>query len=85
MEWRAGTILFELSPGVDGGTVQIFLFSGSVVAGTVRLKWWGGGPFSFQFLQFAVVRLSAVGFCSSILVFLGYILVLYAVSYFISC
>jgi hypothetical protein len=25
--------------GVDGGTVQIFLFSGSVVTGTVRLKW----------------------------------------------
>ncbi len=26
-----------------------FLFSGYVVAGTVRLKWWGCGLFSFQF------------------------------------
>ncbi len=36
---RAGTILFGRYPGVDGGTVQIFFFSGPVVAGTVRLKW----------------------------------------------
>jgi hypothetical protein len=42
VECRAGTILFRLSVGADGGTVQIFFMSGSVVAGTVRLKWWGG-------------------------------------------
>jgi hypothetical protein len=41
VECRAGTILFRLSVGADGGTVQIFFMSGSVVAGTVRLKWWG--------------------------------------------
>ncbi len=38
VEWRAGSILFDHCGGVGGGTVQIF-FSGSVVAGTVRLKW----------------------------------------------
>ncbi len=31
--------LFECLLGVDSGTVQIFLSSGSAVAGTVRLKW----------------------------------------------
>ncbi len=46
MECRAGTILFEHSPGVDGGTVQIFLFSGSVGYGTVEMVG-GGGLFSF--------------------------------------
>ncbi len=39
VECRAGTILFRHSVGVDGGTVQIFFLSGSVVAGTVWLKW----------------------------------------------
>ncbi len=42
MECRAGTILFGHYSEVDGGTVQIFLFSGSVVVGVVRLKWLGG-------------------------------------------
>ncbi len=44
--WSAGPVQFYLgfSVGADGGTVQIFFMSGSVVAGTVRLKWWGGGP-----------------------------------------
>ncbi len=70
MECWASTILFGHYPGVDGGTVQIFLFSGSVVAGTVRLKWWGAVVcLSFCFLQFAVSSpsawLSVVGFCSS--------------------
>ncbi len=38
--WSAGPVqfLFRHSVGADGGTVQIFS-SGSVVAGTVRLKW----------------------------------------------
>ena len=42
VECRAGTILFRLSVGADGGTVQIFFSSGSVVVGTVRFKWLGG-------------------------------------------
>ncbi len=80
VECRAGTSLFGHFPGVDGGTVRVFFFSVSVVAGTVRLKWWGGVfRLSFHFLQFAVsspgVRLSVVGFCSFIFVFLGCILV----------
>ena len=39
--WSAGPVQFylALSVGADGGTVQIFFFSGSVVAGTVRFKW----------------------------------------------
>ena len=39
--WSAGPVQFylTLSVGADGGTVQIFFFSGSVVAGTVRFKW----------------------------------------------
>ncbi len=39
VECRAGTILFGHFVGVGGGTVRIFCLSGSVVAGTVRLKW----------------------------------------------
>ncbi len=39
VECRAGTSLFRHSVGADGGTVQIFFLSGSVVAGTVLLKW----------------------------------------------
>ncbi len=85
MECRAGTILFEHSPGVDGGTVQIFSLFWLCCSGYGTVEMVGGGLFSFQFLWFAVVRLSVVGFCFSILVFLGYILVLYAVSYLISC
>ena len=42
VECRAGTILLRRSVGADSGTVRIFFLSGSVVAGTVRLKWWGG-------------------------------------------
>ncbi len=39
--WSGGPVQFYLafSVGADGGTVQIFFLSGSVVAGTVRLKW----------------------------------------------
>ncbi len=39
VECRAGTILFVHFGGVGGGTERIYLLSGSVVAGTVRLKW----------------------------------------------
>jgi hypothetical protein len=70
VECRAGTILFGHYPVVDGGTVQIFLLwfcrSGY---GTVEMVRWVV-CLSFHFLQFAVsspgVRLSVVGFCSSI-------------------
>jgi hypothetical protein len=59
--------LFECCPGVDGGTVQVFFFSGSVVVGAVRLKWWGVVWLSFHFLYFAVSspggRLSVVRLC----------------------
>ncbi len=44
--------LFKCYPGVDGGTVQVFLFSGSVVVGAVRLKWWGCGLAFFSFSLF---------------------------------
>ncbi len=66
-----------------------FLFSGSVVVGAVRLKWWGLVWLSFHFLYFAVsslgVRLSVVGFLFFYLDFLfGYILLRFA-GVFISC
>ncbi len=76
MECRAGTSIFGHFAGVGGGTVRIFCFPGSVLAVTVRLKWWGGGgccDFSFHFPQFVVNSLGgwicAVGilcyiFCS---------------------
>ena len=62
---------------MDGGTVQVFLFSGSCCSGygigeMVRGVVW----LSFHFLYFAVScpggRLFVVGFCFLILVFLGY-------------
>ncbi len=89
MECRAGTILFGHYSGVDGGTVQIFsLWLCCSGYGTVEMVRWVV-CLSFYFLQFAVsspgVRLSLVGFCSSISVFLGYVLVLFAVLYIISC
>ncbi len=39
--WSGGPVQSYLafSVGADGGTVRIFFFSGSVVAGTVRFKW----------------------------------------------
>ncbi len=60
VECRAGTILFRLSVGAVGGTVQIFFLSGSDVAGTVRLKWWGGGP-SFSAFSSLLSVFLAVG------------------------
>ncbi len=54
-DWRAGTILFGHSGGVDGGTVQIFLplwlYSGGYSTGEMLR---GGGPFFSLLLQFAV-------------------------------
>ena len=53
--WRAGTILFGHSGGVDGGTVQIFLllwlYSGGYCTGEMVR---GGDPIFLLFLQFAV-------------------------------
>jgi hypothetical protein len=49
-DWRAGTILFGHSGGVDGGTVQIFLllwlYSGGYSTGEMVR---GGGPFFLCF------------------------------------
>ncbi len=54
-DWRAGTILFGHSGGVDGGTVQIFLllwlYSGGYCTGEMVR---GGDPIFFLFLRFAV-------------------------------
>ncbi len=59
------------------GLYRFSFFYGSVVVGAVWLKWWGVVWLSLHFLYFAVnspgVRLTVVGFCSFILVFLGYI------------
>ncbi len=65
VECRAGTSIFGPLAGVGGGTVPIFYFPGSVLAGTVRLKWWGGMIFLSFFFQFFVnslgERICAVG------------------------
>jgi len=70
VECRAGTIYFSAFLGRMAGLYRFFFFSGSVVAGTVRLKWWGGGLAFFSFLYFAVgspgVRLPVVGYSSFI-------------------
>jgi hypothetical protein len=53
LDWRAGTISFRHSGGVDGGTVQIFLdlwlYSGGYSTGEMVR---GGGPF-FPFAFFS--------------------------------
>jgi hypothetical protein len=70
VECRAGTIYLSAFLGRMAGLYRFFFFSGSVVAGTVRWKWWGGGLAFFLFLYFAVgspgVRLPVVGFSSFI-------------------
>ena len=76
MECRAGTIYLSASLEWMAGLFRFFLYFGAVVVGAVRLKWWGVVWLFFHFLYFAINspggRLSVVGFCSSILVFLGY-------------
>ncbi len=42
VEWRAGTIYLSASLEWMARLYIFFLLSGSVVAGTVRLKWWTG-------------------------------------------
>jgi hypothetical protein len=76
--WSAGPVQFIWVLAWSGWRdCTGFLFSGSVVVGAVRLKCWEVVWLSFHFLYFAGsypgVWLSVVGFCSSILVFLGYI------------
>ena len=45
--WSAGPV--QVYSGIllepMAGLYRFFFLSGSVVAGTVRLNWWGGGPF----------------------------------------
>ncbi len=91
--WSAGPVQFYSGTFLErmAGLYRLFLFSGSVVAGTVRLKWWRGGVLSFsRFLQFAV---SSLGGWMSVVGFLCYIIrfslvdlwFFLAVSYFVSC
>ncbi len=47
VECRAGTIYLRASLKWMAGLYGFFFLSGCVVAGTVRLKWWGGGHFLF--------------------------------------
>ena len=76
MGCRAGTIYVRASLEWMAGLYGFFCFV-FVAVGAVWVKWWGGGlALFFHFLYSAVNfpggRLSVVGFCSSILVFLGY-------------
>ncbi len=78
MEWRAGTIYLSVSLEWMAGLFRFSLFwrccswcgMGEMVGG------WSGSFFFLHFLYSAVNssggRLSVAGFCSSILVFLGY-------------
>ena len=58
VECRAGTSIFGHFVGVGGGTVRIFCLPGFVLAGTVRLKWWGGCVSLFIFLSLLSVLLA---------------------------
>ncbi len=67
MECRAGTIYLRASLKWIAGLYGFFFLSGSVVAGTVRLKWWGGGGVRFFLLSLLAVSficgwMPAVGF-----------------------
>jgi hypothetical protein len=44
--WSAGPVQFYSGILLErmAGLYKFFFLSGFVVAGTVRLKWWGGGP-----------------------------------------
>ncbi len=85
VQFYLGTILKWMA-----GLHRFFFFFFFVVVGAVRLKWWGGGPsfllFSLLYCQLlwrAVVCGRAPFFYIDFL--LGYILIRFAVSYFISC
>ena len=72
MECRAGTIYLRASLKWMAGLYGFFFLSGCVVAGTVRLKWWGG--WSVFLLSLVAVRflggwMSSVGFLYYILRF----------------
>ena len=72
--WSAGPVrvYFGHFAGVVGGTVRVFCFSGSVLAGTVQLKWWGVLYLTFHFLQFAVSSLGGWICAVGILLFIFY-------------
>ncbi len=74
MECRAGTIYLSVSLNWMAGLYIFFLFSGSVVAGMVRLKWWTGVLF-FIFFYFVVSSFWRLDVC-------GRISVLYNLIYF---
>ncbi len=52
--WSAGPVQFFSGTFLErrAGLYRFSFFSGSVVAGTVRLKWWGGGLAFFSFSLF---------------------------------
>ncbi len=64
--WSAGPVQFYLGTSLEWmAGLYGFSFSGSVVVGAVRLKWWGVVRLSFHLLHFAVSsfggRMSVVG------------------------
>ncbi len=73
--WSAGPVQFIWVLVWSGwrDCTGFFLFFGSVVAGTVRLKWWRGDMFSSSFsslfCQFFWRSVVVVGLCSFILIF----------------
>ena len=60
--WSAGPVRVYLGASLvwAAGLYGFSSFPGSVLVGTVRLKWWGGGVlcFSFHFPQFVSVLLA---------------------------
>jgi hypothetical protein len=60
--WNAGPVQVYLGILLErmAGLYSFFFLSGSVVAGTVRLKWWGGGP-SFSAFSSLLSVFLAVG------------------------
>jgi hypothetical protein len=47
--WLRFGVFGTIVMGEGGGTVRIFIFPGSILAGTVRLKWRGCAVISFSF------------------------------------
>jgi hypothetical protein len=47
--WLRFGVFGTIVMGEGGGTVRIFIFPGSILAGTVRLKWRGCAAISFSF------------------------------------
>ncbi len=89
VECRSGTIYLDASLGWVAGLYRIFPSLGSVVVGTVQLKWWGGWPDFLVCLQFAVCssgrRLSVVGLSFPYNNFIALFWYYLSVPYFMSC